>query len=114
MVRFLVRSVIFLVSAAIGLLVGSVFVLTRHGPQVSSALMYPVFLLGGMLLPPETLPTPLEWVSYGISTRWLTQFIAGAAAGSVDAPALLAAPAFGATSLLSALAAAAIAFHRHG
>jgi ABC-2 type transport system permease protein len=70
--------------AAVGLLVGSIFVLTRYGPQLSSALMYPVFLLGGMLIPPDALPSGLRWVSYGISLRWLQQFLAGAATGEVE------------------------------
>ncbi|HET8641099.1 MAG TPA: ABC transporter permease [Pseudonocardiaceae bacterium] len=74
--------------AAVGLLVGSIFVLTRYGPQVSSVLMYPVFLLGGMLIPPEVLPAAVRWVSYGISMRWLQQFLVGAAAGHVSLPAL--------------------------
>lgn len=75
---------VLLSGAAVGLLVGCVFVLTRYGFQVSSALMYPVFLLGGMLIPPDVVPWGLRWASYGISLRWLQQFLAGAAAGRVD------------------------------
>ena len=74
--------------AAVGLLVGSIFVLTRYGPQLSSALMYPVFLLGGMLIPPDLLPPALRWVSYGISLRWLQQFLVGAATGELELRAL--------------------------
>lgn len=75
---------VLLSGTAIGLLVGSIFVITRYGLQLSSALMYPMFLLGGMLIPLEMVPWGLRWISYGISLRWLQQFLAGAAAGRID------------------------------
>lgn len=68
--------------AAVGLLVGSVFVLTRHGAQVSSALMYPIFLLGGMMIPLSAVPSPLSWVSGLVSLRWIQEFLVSAAAGA--------------------------------
>jgi ABC-2 type transport system permease protein len=87
---FAVGLVAVLVSgAAVGLLIGSVFVLTRHGPQVSSALMYPVFLLGGMLIPIDFVPAGLRWLAYGISLRWLQLFLTGAATGSLEPMALV-------------------------
>lgn len=74
--------------SAIGLLIGSVFVLTRYGPQVTAFLTFPVILLGGMLIPPEILPTPLTWVSALISLRWLQEFLVTSATGSPNLAAL--------------------------
>ena len=74
--------------SAIGLLIGSVFVLTRYGPQVSALLTFPVILLGGMLIPPEILPTPLAWVSALISLRWLQEYLVTTAAGTPNLAAL--------------------------
>lgn len=68
---------------AVGLLVGSVFVATRYGPQVSSALMYPVLLLGGMLVPVSFLAPGLRWVSDLISLRWQQEFLSGAGSGQL-------------------------------
>jgi ABC-2 type transport system permease protein len=74
---------------ALGLMIGSTFVATRYAPQISSALMYPVFLLGGMLIPPESLPWTVRWVSSLVSLRWLQQFLAESAAGHANWTALL-------------------------
>lgn len=73
---------------AVGLLVGTVFVATRYGPQVSSALMYPVLLLGGMLVPVSFLPPVVRWASNVISLRWQQEFLSGAGSGSVNFVAL--------------------------
>ena len=64
------------------------FVLTRYGPQVTAFLTFPVILLGGMLIPPEILPTPLTWVSALISLRWLQEYLVTSAAGSPNLAAL--------------------------
>lgn len=82
---------VLLSGTAVGGLVGSLFVLTRYGPQLSSALMYPVYLLGGMLIPLDLVPAWLRWLSNGISLRWLQQFLVSAVDGSPDLLALLAA-----------------------
>lgn len=74
--------------SAIGLLIGSVFVLTRYGAQVSAFLTFPVILLGGMLIPPEVLPTPLGWVSGLISLRWLQEFLVTSSTGTPNFTAL--------------------------
>jgi ABC-2 type transport system permease protein len=68
---------------AVGLLVGSVFVATRYGPQVSSALMYPVLLLGGMLVPISFLAPGVRWISDLISLRWQQQFLSDAGSGEL-------------------------------
>lgn len=73
--------VLFGSGSAAGLLVGTIMVVTRYGHQVSAALMYPVFLLGGMLIPTSVLPAPLRLLSAGISLRWLQEFLTAAATG---------------------------------
>jgi ABC-2 type transport system permease protein len=67
----------------LGTLLACLFIRTQHGPHLSGALMYPIYLLGGMLIPPWALPEPLRWVSDAISLRWASAFIAHAADGSV-------------------------------
>lgn len=68
--------------SAIGLLIGSVFVVTRYGAQVSAFLTFPVILLGGMLIPSNLFPPPLSWLSALISLRWLQEFLVTSAVGS--------------------------------
>ncbi len=75
---------------ALGMLLACVFLLTRHGAQLSSALMYPIYLLGGLLIPPETLPAALRPISAMISLRWATEFLVGAAGGRVSLQPLVA------------------------
>lgn len=84
-------GVTILSGTAVGVLVGSLFVLSRYGPQLSSALMYPVYLLGGMLVPAESLPAAVRWVSWLISLRWLQDYFVTTASGSANVWALLAA-----------------------
>jgi ABC-2 type transport system permease protein len=86
----LVGALVVLASGtAIGLLIGSLFLLTRYGPALSSALMYPVFLLGGMLVPLTLIPGWLRWASALISLRWLQEFFVSTSTGAPDGRALL-------------------------
>lgn len=68
---------------ALGMLVACLFLLTRHGLVWSSALVYPVFIMGGLLIPRSTLPAVLHWIPDLISLQWIHQFVVGAAAGRV-------------------------------
>jgi ABC-2 type transport system permease protein len=68
-------------AAAMGFMLCSVFVLTRHALQVTAALMYPIYILSGLLIPTTFLPLPLAWVSRIISLYWANQFLDKAAAG---------------------------------
>lgn len=81
--------VLFASGSAVGLLIGSVFVLSRYGGQISAILVYPVLLLGGMLVPLSYLPAPVRALSWVFSLRWLQQFLASSAHGSPDWPALV-------------------------
>ncbi|MCX4722404.1 ABC transporter permease [Streptomyces sp. NPDC090052] len=87
---------------ALGMLVSCLFLLTEHGLAWSSALMYPVFIVGGLLIPHDTLPVWLQWVSAGVSLRWIHEFLSGAASGTVDLWPLAAA--IGLTVVYSAVA----------
>jgi ABC-2 type transport system permease protein len=71
-----------------GMLIGALFVLTRHGPQLSSALTYPVYLLGGMLIPTASLPPGVRWASSVISLRWCAEFLVTSARGTPNLTAL--------------------------
>lgn len=81
--------VVLLSGTGAGMLLGCLFILSRYGPQLSSALMYPIYLLGGMLIPPDLLPEWLRWLSAAISLRWLQEFLVSAAAGRPNEAALI-------------------------
>jgi ABC-2 type transport system permease protein len=68
-------------ATALGFMLCSVFVLTRHAIHVTAALMYPVFILGGLLIPTKLIPWPLAWLSHVISLYWINQFLDNAVAG---------------------------------
>jgi ABC-2 type transport system permease protein len=93
-------------AAGVGL--SSVFVLSRFGSQISAALLYPIFLLGGLLTPLSSLPAGVRWLSWLVSLRWAMQFLAGAMNGAPSLPAL------GMVLLLTAgyWAVASVAFRR--
>jgi ABC-2 type transport system permease protein len=73
---------------AAGLGLSSLFVLSRFGPEISAALMYPVFLLAGLLTPLSSLPVELRPLSWLISLRWAMQFLTGALNGTPSLAAL--------------------------
>jgi ABC-2 type transport system permease protein len=99
---------LFLSGLILGVGMASLFVLSRFGPQLSGALMYPVFLLAGLLTPLSALPSGIRWLSWGISLRWTKTFLASTIQSSPDLPAL------GMVVILSAGYAivAAVAFRR--
>lgn len=75
-----VGLVVALVSGAtVGLLIACLFVLTRYALHISTILIYGVYVLGGMLIPPDALPVALRWISTLVSLHWLQRFIAHAA-----------------------------------
>lgn len=93
---------------ALGMLLSCLFLVTRFGAQISSALMYPVFLLGGLLIPLSTVPVPLRWLSWLVSLHWVNEFLVSSTSGDPDLAAL------GLTGLLTAVyaVAGAVAFDR--
>jgi hypothetical protein len=64
-------------ATALGALLSCLFLLTRNGVIWSGALMYPVFVLGGLLLPPDVLPVGLRWVPQTLSLHWINEFLSG-------------------------------------
>lgn len=73
---------------AAGLGLSSLFVLSRFGPQISAALMYPVFLLAGLLTPLSSLPVELQPLSWLVSLRWAMQFLTSVLNGTPSLSAL--------------------------
>ncbi len=73
---------------ALGTVLCSLFLLTRYGPQLSSALMYPVFLLGGLLIPTELFPPWIAWLGSLVSLKWAQQFLVSLGTGAPDHAAL--------------------------
>jgi ABC-type multidrug transport system permease subunit len=70
-------------ATALGALVSCLFLVTRNGLVWSHALMYPVFALGGLLIPTDALPGWLRWAPELISLRWIKECLVGAATGDV-------------------------------
>lgn len=80
-----VGLVIVVVSATtLGALMSCLFLLTRNGLIWSGALMYPVFVLGGLLLPPDVLPVWLRWAPQLLSLHWINEFLSGAIGGGLS------------------------------
>ncbi|MFF1871459.1 ABC transporter permease [Streptomyces sp. CB03911] len=87
---FLLGMLVTMASAvALGSLLSCVFVLSRHGLHIGNTLLYPVFVLGGLLIPDRMLPVGLRWISRLIPLRWAKEYLVSAAAGSQDWRALL-------------------------
>ncbi|MFC4857314.1 ABC transporter permease [Actinophytocola glycyrrhizae] len=82
-------AVVVVSATALGALLSCLFLLTRNGLIWSGALMYPVFVLGGLLIPQDVLPTWLRWVPQLLSLRWINEFLAGAAGGRLAAAPLV-------------------------
>jgi ABC-2 type transport system permease protein len=75
---------------ALGLVMASVFVLYRHANAVTNLLHYPVYLVGGMLVPATLLPAwthPLAWL---LPVTWGADAIRAAVLGGAALPALAA------------------------
>ena len=90
-------GLLFASASALGTLLSCLFLVTRHGLQWSSALLYPVFLLGGLLIPPRDLVPWLRWVPYVLSLHWVDQMLVHTAqGGGLDVRALLASSALAA------------------
>ncbi len=73
---------VFVSASLLGFLLGCLFVLTRAGARISEALMYPIFILGGLIIPISLLPgwvRPLSWI---VSLRWGGELLRAANAGA--------------------------------
>jgi ABC-2 type transport system permease protein len=73
----------------LGMLLSCLFVLSRFGAQLSNAIMYPIYLLAGLMIPPPFIPTWLRWIRHLISLSWIQDFLASTIRGPVDLPSLM-------------------------
>ena len=82
---WIVVSLVVLVCSgtALGALVSCLFLVTRNGLVWSHALMYPVFALGGLLIPADALPEWLRWVPEVISLHWIKDCLIDATTGDI-------------------------------
>lgn len=86
-VPFLAALVATVVSAtALGLLLSALFLLTRSAIRIAEALTYPVFILGGLLVPVTLLPAWAQPLSTVVSLHWASDLLAAAAAGQPQRP----------------------------
>lgn len=60
---------------ALGLLIACAFLRTRYGTEITSALMYPVFIFGGLLIPAQLVPAWLHWLAWPVSLSWARRFM---------------------------------------
>ncbi|MDX3078367.1 ABC transporter permease [Streptomyces sp. MI02-7b] len=89
---WLVAGLVFvaLSGTALGYLLSALFVLVRHPVQLTSALVFPVYILGGLLIPTSALPAPLAALARGISLYWAQRLLSSAVSGDgATLPALL-------------------------
>ena len=63
------------------MLLSCLFVLTRAAPRIAEALTYPVFILGGLVVPLSLLPSWARPVSAGVPLRWGGELLRAASAG---------------------------------
>jgi ABC-2 type transport system permease protein len=68
-------------ATALGAMLACLFLLTQNGALWSGALAYPVFVLGGLMLPPSVLPEWLRWVPQLLSLHWINDFLTGVVEG---------------------------------
>jgi ABC-2 type transport system permease protein len=77
-------------SGSIGLLLSSLFILTRVAGRIAEALLYPIFVASGILIPLEVLPPLAALPARGFSLYWGNLLLVAAADGRIDGPALAA------------------------
>jgi ABC-2 type transport system permease protein len=70
----------------LGFAFSCVFVMSRAAVRIIEAILYPVFILGGLLLPLEMLPAFAQVVAYGLSLYWGGSLARAAAAGAATDP----------------------------
>ncbi|MEV0621902.1 ABC transporter permease [Nonomuraea sp. NPDC050404] len=84
---FTITALATLISAtALGLLLCSVFLLSRSAVRIAETLIYPVFILGGLLVPTSLLPGWAQQLSTLVSLRWAGELLLDAAAGRAQQP----------------------------
>ncbi|MGP8303636.1 ABC transporter permease [Streptomyces inhibens] len=72
--------------AGAALLVSCLMVLVRGARTLQNALTYPVYLLGGLILPASTLPEPLRWIARGFFLSWSADVLRALQVAGAPAP----------------------------
>lgn len=67
---FLMVLMTMLSLATVGLLISSIFVLTRKGGTISTILEYPLYVFSGALVPISILPGWMHPISYALGPSW--------------------------------------------
>ncbi|MEV6199678.1 ABC transporter permease [Streptomyces sp. NPDC051771] len=81
-VAFVLAAVATFGSALVlGMLLSCLFLLTPAAMRIAEALVYPMSLLGGMIVPVDMLPVWLRHVPDVVSLRWATELLTAAATG---------------------------------
>lgn len=71
---------------ALGGLLSCLFVATRAALRIAEALMYPVFVVGGMLIPVNLLPAWLRPAAWVMGPYWGSQILDAAVDGTATRP----------------------------
>lgn len=87
--------------AGAALLVSCLMVLVRGARTLQNALTYPVYLLGGLILPASTLPEPFRWIARGFFLSWSADVLRALQTAGAPAP-------LGSLGVLTALVAAQV------
>ncbi len=67
---FLTLLITMLSLSSVGLLISSLFVLTRKGGTISSILEYPLYVLSGALIPISRIPGWMQPISFALAPTW--------------------------------------------
>jgi ABC-2 type transport system permease protein len=82
---FLAAALAVLLSASVlGMLVACLFLLTRSASRIAEAATYPVYILGGLVVPLSLLPGWVRPLADAVSLRWGAELLRAASAGSAQ------------------------------
>lgn len=71
-------------STGLGSALACLFLVSRHGIAWSSLLMYPVFTVGGLLVPPDAIPAYASWIPNTLSLHWIHGFLVDNSSGTFN------------------------------
>jgi ABC-2 type transport system permease protein len=84
-VALVAAAVAVLVSASVfGMLVACLFVLTRAAGRIAEAATYPIFILGGLVVPLSLLPSWVRPLATIVSLHWGAELLHAASAGEAQ------------------------------
>lgn len=72
-------------AGVLGMGMSSLFLLSRAAVRIAEAVLYPVFILGGLLVPLELLPAIVRPLAWALPLYWGGELLRDAAAGSPQA-----------------------------